>query len=99
MVKLKPAFSGDGPQGRRLQFQSLGGEDPLEKGMATHISVLAWRIPWTRSLVGNSPQDREESDTTEQVTLSLVTFGVGTNQSSENYRTMYLKHGASVARP
>ena len=27
--------------------RSLGGEDPLEKGMATHSSVLAWRIPWT----------------------------------------------------
>ena len=27
--------------------QSLGQEDPLEKGMATHSSVLAWRIPWT----------------------------------------------------
>ena len=27
--------------------QSLGGEDPLEKGMATHSSILAWRIPWT----------------------------------------------------
>ena len=26
---------------------SLGGEDPLEKGMATHSSILAWRIPWT----------------------------------------------------
>ena len=27
--------------------QSLGREDPLEKGMATHFSILAWRIPWT----------------------------------------------------
>ena len=27
--------------------QSLGGEDPLEKGKATHSSILAWRIPWT----------------------------------------------------
>ena len=27
--------------------QSLGSEDPLEKGMATHSSILAWRIPWT----------------------------------------------------
>ena len=27
--------------------QSLGGESPLEKGMATHSSILAWRIPWT----------------------------------------------------
>ena len=30
-----------------LQVQSLGREDPLEEGMATHSSVLAWRIPWT----------------------------------------------------
>ena len=29
------------------QVQSLDQEDPLEKGMATHSSILAWRIPWT----------------------------------------------------
>ena len=29
------------------QVRSLGQEDPLEKGMATHSSILAWRIPWT----------------------------------------------------
>ena len=28
-------------------FQALGGEDPLEKGMTTYSSILAWRIPWT----------------------------------------------------
>ena len=99
VLKLKPAFSGDGLQCRRLQFQSLDGEDALEKGMAIHTSILAWRIPWTRSLAGNSPQDQEESDTTEQLTFSLVTFGLGTNRWSENYQTMYLKHGASAARP
>ena len=27
--------------------RSLGGEDPLEEGMATHSSILAWRVPWT----------------------------------------------------
>ena len=32
-------------QGTRVQ--SLGREDPLEKGMATHFSILTWRIPWT----------------------------------------------------
>ena len=32
------------------QVQSLGWEDPLEKGMATHSSILAWRIPWTEEL-------------------------------------------------
>ena len=52
---------------QEMQVQSLGREDPLEKGMATHCSVLAWRIPWPeepgrlqsmggqRSLAGYSP--------------------------------------------
>ena len=32
---------------QETQVQSLSGEDPLEKGMAAHSSILAWRIPWT----------------------------------------------------
>ena len=32
--------------------QSLGWEDPLDKGMTTHSSILAWRIPWTEELGG-----------------------------------------------
>ena len=40
--------------------QSLGWEDPLEKEMATHSSILAWRIPWTVQSWGG-----KESDTTE----------------------------------
>ena len=40
MVKNLPAM-------RETQVQSLGQEDPLEKGLATHCSILAWRIPWT----------------------------------------------------
>ena len=44
--------------------QSLNQEDPLEKGMATYSSILAWRIPWM-SLVGYSPQDHKESYTTK----------------------------------
>ena len=35
------------PALQETQVQSLGWEDPLEKEMATHSSVLAWRIPWT----------------------------------------------------
>ena len=35
------------PTMQEIQVQSLGQEDPLEKGMATHSSILAWRIPWT----------------------------------------------------
>ena len=45
--------------------QSLGQEDPVEKEMATHSSVLAWEIHGQRSLVGYSPWGHKESDTTE----------------------------------
>ena len=44
--------------------QSLGWEDPLEKGMATHTSVLAWRIPWTEELSGLQSMDCKELDMT-----------------------------------
>ena len=42
LVKNSPANAGD----LRDAGLTLGGEDPLEEGMATHSSVLAWRIPW-----------------------------------------------------
>ena len=45
--------------------RSLDWEDPLEEGMATHSSLLAWRIPWTEESAGYSPGDHKESDTTE----------------------------------
>ena len=45
--------------------RSLGQEDPLEKGMVTHASILAWRISWTRRLEGYGPWDHKELDTTE----------------------------------
>ena len=35
------------PAMRETWVRSLGGEDPLKKEMATHFSILAWRIPWT----------------------------------------------------
>ena len=37
---------------QETQVQSLGQEDPLEKEMATHFSILAWRIPWTEEPSG-----------------------------------------------
>ena len=43
MVKNPPASAGDA----RDKILSLGQEDPLEKRMETHSSILAWRIPWT----------------------------------------------------
>ena len=40
---------------RETRVQSLGLEDLLEKEMAVHSSILAWKIPWTEELVGYSP--------------------------------------------
>ena len=47
------------------QVQSLGWEHLLEKGMATHSSILAWKIPWTEEPVGYSPWGRKELDMTK----------------------------------
>ena len=43
------------PAMQEMQVQFLGQEDPLEKGMATHSSILAWRIPWTEEPGGLWP--------------------------------------------
>ena len=40
------------PEVQEMQVQSLGWEDPLEKEMETHSSILAWEIPWTGELDG-----------------------------------------------
>ena len=47
-VKSLPAM----PKAQETQVPSLGREDPLEKGMASHSSILAWRLPWTEELGG-----------------------------------------------
>ena len=54
---------------------SLGQKDPLEKGMAIHSSILAWRIHGQRSLVGYSPWGHKEWDTTEQLILGKLLSG------------------------
>ena len=43
-------------------------EDPLEKGMASHCSILAWEIPQTEELLGHSLWGHKELDTTERLT-------------------------------
>ena len=58
MVKNLPAMQG-------TQVQSLGQEDALEKGMATHSIFLPGEFHGQRSLVGHSPWGHKESDTTE----------------------------------
>ena len=54
--------------------RSLGQEDPLEKEMATHSSILAWRIPRTEELGGLKSTDRKESDMTERLSTAHTLF-------------------------
>ena len=52
---------------RKTPVLSLDQEYPLETGMATHASILAWRIPWTEEPGGLQSWGHKESDTTEQL--------------------------------
>ena len=58
------------PAIQETQVQSLGWEDPMETEMATHSTILAWKIPWTEEPGRLQSVSRKESDTTEQLTLS-----------------------------
>ena len=51
------------PAMRETWVRSLGWEDPLEKGMATHSSILAWRIPWIEEPGGLQSMGSQELDT------------------------------------
>ena len=64
------------------QVQSLGREDPLEKEMAAHSSVLAWRILEQRSLAGYSPWGCKELDMTERLTHLESNKGAAKNSRS-----------------
>ena len=56
------------PATQETWVQSLGREDPLEKEMATHSSILAWKIPWKEKPGRlHSPCGPKESDTTERL--------------------------------
>ena len=56
----------------RDAFSVPGQEDPLEEGLATRSSVLAWRVPWRQELAGCSPRGRTESDRTEATRHTCV---------------------------
>ena len=56
------------------QVRPLGREDPLEKEMATHSSIPAWRIPWTEEPGGLQSMGSKESDRTERLLFTLTTL-------------------------
>ena len=53
-----------------MWVRSLGQKDPPEKGMTTHSSILAWRIPWTEEPRGQQPEDHKELDMTEHAHIT-----------------------------
>ena len=63
MVKNLPAM-------QEVCVQSLGQEDSLEEEMATHSSILAWRIPWTEEPGRLQSTGSQELDTTEQLSFT-----------------------------
>ena len=64
---------------------SLGREDPQEKEIATHTSILAWKIPWTEEPY--SPWDRKQLDMTEQLTfMFMFTIKMTSNKCSPGSR-------------
>ena len=73
-----------------MRVQSLGWEDPLEEGMATHSSVLAWRIPWTeeRGVTKSQKQPKQVSIQTciEYIKLQL-------NNNNKKPQTTQFKNG------
>ena len=70
-VKNQPAM-------QETQVRPLSREDALEKGMATHSSILARRNPWTEEPGRHSPWYHKESDRTEQLILQLYYVQRGT---------------------
>ena len=80
MVKSRLCFL-DFPGGSEVKASAynagdLGWEDPLEKKMATHSSILAWKIPWTEKLCGlYSSKGHKELDATESVGEKFPGFG------------------------
>ena len=56
-VKNLPAMQ----ETQEMWVQVLGGQDPLEVEMATHSSILAWKIPWTEEPGGNTPNGHKET--------------------------------------
>ena len=68
VVKNLPANAGD----TVVWVWSPGQVDALEEEMATHSSILAWRIPWTEEPVGYSPWGHKELDTTDWLNMSMM---------------------------
>ena len=62
------------PAKQKIWARSLGWEDPLEKGLATHSNILAWRMPWTEEPGGPQSMGSQNVRLTLSLTLVKVNF-------------------------
>ena len=90
------------PEMQETQVHSMGWEGPLERGTATHSSILAWKIPWTEEpWQATSPWDHKESYTISNTNIILYTcfLTVYINFKKSNcyiYRKKRMKHWESA---
>ena len=86
-----------------LQIPSLGGEDPLEEGVATHSSILAWRIPWTEEPGGlqsmGSQRVGHDWDDTAHVYIQLVCVSVQRKLTQHCKATVCVRVLVTKSRP
>ena len=78
MIRNLPANAGD----IKMRVQSGDWEDPLEKEMATHSSILAWRSPWTEEPDRLQSMGSQESDTTERLSTTHSDETIGLPRAS-----------------
>ena len=77
---------------KESRLQSLGWEDPLEEGIATHPSILAWKIPWTEEpgglqYMGHTPEPPDEALVKSTNTASKISSTVsGTLQEHSKWQ-------------
>ena len=83
------------PAMQETQVQSLGWADPLEEGMATHSSILAWRIPWTEEPGELQSMELHRIDTTKRTKQTCRAgkelWGKNTSSRKADRRTCYFR--------
>ena len=83
---------------QEIQVQSLGGEDPLEEEMATHSSILAWRIPWTEE-AGRLQSVGSQKDMTERLNKDVCVFAGRGGQEPPGHPKFHCCRIGSHTRP
>ena len=106
LLKMSVGFSGGSAVKKKkislpmqeIQVQSLGGEDPLEEEMATHSSILAWRIPWTEE-AGRLQSVGSQKDMTERLNKDVCVFAGRGGQEPPRHPKFHCCRIGSHTRP